>query len=40
MPLVVRSEDDEENLVTLRLLIQDHGSELYREIVGKYSIND
>lgn len=36
----VRSEDDEEKIVTLQLLIQDHGSDLCRKIVGNYSIKD
>lgn len=40
MPLVVRSEDNEEKIVTIQILIKDHGSELYRKIVGNHAIKD
>lgn len=33
----MRSEDDEEKIVTLQLLIQVHGSDLCRKIVGNHS---
>lgn len=40
VPLVVRSEDSEIKIVTVRLLIHDHSSELYGQIVGNLSIKD
>lgn len=40
VPLVARSEDNEEKIVTRWLLIQDYGSELYGKIVDNHSIKD